>query len=473
MNKNLGYSIPSADLSLDLCSFFIKYQYELQKAFGWIYTTENTYENYIYQLRPFLKNIPLTESSDTIFSQAIDEMNGQKKKPYSKNTIKVFYSIINDVYYFAETYSADKFINVLWGTSLDKNPDAKKEIVNSVEQQIEQKMALPRSLSLSEEIKLIDIVKGTYLTNSFSLGLAIMFYMGLRPGECCGLTYGCIRPLLGYPDVNCLYIYNQIRDKKDLTNSLKTENSYRILPIPDELNEMIQKRKAFISKRISNLSNRPIVCHDEGSGLSTVCNPTLFANYCKNRLREVSVKEDVMLAMAKEASAEGRGEAAATSYLLRRNFATALLSICSMEDDEIKFLMGHAIYTLDESRRDYLNPDVIYRIWQKLNRRRYFSKQEHWYTISESALSVHQKSAILTVNSDYLKTHPEGVILHVQNTDISDRVNIKVMEGQPSSVQLFASIQPVEQKKAARVRVHEEVSEAITKTRNSIGPRKK
>ena len=277
----------------------------------------------------------------------------------------------------------------------------------------------------------------------------------------------------GYPDVNCLYIYNQIRDKKDLTNSLKTENSYRILPIPDELNEMIQKRKAFISKRISNLSNCPIVCHDEESGLSTVCNPTLFANYCKNRLREVSVKEDVMLAMAKEASAEGRGEAAATSYLLRRNFATALLSICSMEDDEIKFLMGHAIYTLDESRRDYLNPDVIYRIWQKLNRRRYFSKQEHWYTISESALSVHQKSAILTVNSDYLKTHPEGVILHVQNTDINDRVNIKVMEGQPSSVQLFASIQPVEQKKAARVRVHEEVSEAITKTRNSIGPRKK
>ena len=187
----------------------------------------------------------------------------------------------------------------------------------------------------------------------------------------------------------------------------------------------------------------------------------------------MSVNEDVMLAMAKEASAEGRGEAAATSYLLRRNFATALLSICSMEDDEIKFLMGHAIYTLDESRRDYLNPDVIYRIWQKLNRRRYFSKQEHWHTISESALSVHQKSAILTVNSDYLKTHPDGVILHVQNTDINDRVNIKVMEGEPSSVQLFASIQPVEQKKAARVRVHEEVSEAITKTRNFIGPRKK
>ena len=89
MNKTLGYSIPSADLLLDLCSFFIKYQYELQKAFGWIYTTENTYENYIYQLRPFLKNIPLTESSDTIFSQAIDEMNDRKKKPYSKNTIKV------------------------------------------------------------------------------------------------------------------------------------------------------------------------------------------------------------------------------------------------------------------------------------------------------------------------------------------------------------------------------------------------
>ena len=469
MNKELAYSIPTADLSLNLCDFFEKYIVKLQEAFGWCDATKKAYGNYISQLWSSLIGTSLTESSDAIYSQAINDMNRRKRKPYSKNTIKTLYSIINDVYYFAETYSAEKFINVLWGTFLDKNPDEKTEIANSVEKQIEQRMTLPRSLSLSEEIKLIDIVKETYLTNSFSLGLAIMFYMGLRPGECCGLTYGCIRPLSGYPNVNCLYIYNQIRDKKDLTNSLKTENSYRILPIPNELNEMIQNRIASISRRISDLSNCPIVCRDETSGLSTVCNPTVFANYCKNRLREVSVREDVMLAMAKEASAEGHSEAAATSYLLRRNFATALLSICAMNDDEIKFLMGHAIYTLNESRRDYLNPDVLYRIWQKLNRRRYFSKQEHWYTIGEATLSIHQKSAILTVDSDYLKKHPEGVILHVQNTDINDRVNIIVMEGDPSSVQLFASVQPVEQKKAARVRVHEEVAEAITKTRNSIG----
>lgn len=58
-----------------------------------------------------------------------------------------------------------------------------------------------------------------------------------------------------------------------------------------------------------------------------------------------------------------------TSYLLRRNFATAMISVCGMEEDELQYLMGHDILDEQEVRSDFTDADFLARIWRKMNRR--------------------------------------------------------------------------------------------------------
>lgn len=463
MRKDLKIIVSEDDLLLDACSFYLRFEKGLYNAFNWMEPTRDAYGNYIRQLAPHLKDRTLLESNADIFSEAIELLNQKRRRKYSAATLKTIQSVINDICYFAEVYSDGKYSNAIWGTTWHSEDTSRSS--KSIDNIIEKKLATPKSLSLLEEIKLLNIVRRDHTADSFAVGLAIMFYMGLRPGECAGLKYGDIRPLRGHHEVNCLYVHSQIRSTKEKTSSLKTENAYRVLPIPRELDVMLQDRIKEVKERCESITDLPIVCKSEVE-LHIPCNPNIFAEYCKMNLREVSVKEATVCEAAEASKAEGMGEAAATSYLLRRNFATALLAVCGLDADEIKYLMGHAIYTTDEKRRDYLNPDVLFRLWEKENIRSFFSETPTHYVLDDKALTIHQKQAIITVPNTYFERHPAGTILNVHNVDANDRVKIIVKSGEPQSITMVSFNQPVPQKRAERVRVESEFSEAVTKKRN-------
>ena len=152
--------------------------------------------------------------------------------------------------------------------------------------------------------------------------------------------------------------------------------------------------------------------------------------------------------------------------MLRRNFATSLLAVCCMEADEIKYLLGHAIETMYEKRRDYLNPDTLYHLWQKENLRSFFAVPKKEFTIDAHALSVQQKSAFISVPDAYIKNHPEGVLLHIYNTDVNDRIKIIIQEGTAKTISMLSSNQYVPQKRAERVNIRAEYAEAMRKTKN-------
>ena len=461
MKKDLAIIVTEQDLARDVCDFFRSFETQLHEAFQWIAATRNSYRNYIDQLTPYTKGIALWEANSDIFSRAIAELNSRRRKKYAEGTLNTIRSVINDVCYFAEVYSQGRYRNSLWGTTWSASFDKKE----TPEKKIAHRLKIPKSLNMLEEIKLLNAAKEEYFHNSNAIGLAIMFYMGLRPGECAGLKYGDIRPLEGYPGVNCFYIHTQIRTTREKTNSLKTENAYRVLPIPKELDDMLRHRRSNIEKRVKDISSCPIVSKNETDGLTEYCNPNVFMSYCKNQLREAKVSEEVVLGAAREAKADGRGEAEATSYLLRRNYATDLLAVCGLEADEIKYLFGHAIYTLDESRRDYLNPDVLYRLWQKENIRSFFFKPKGVFYLDKEELSVHQKQATIVVPAHYIEAHPAGVILQIHNTDVNDRVKIIVQEGSPTSVRVLSFNQQVPMKRAERINIRAEFSEALSTSR--------
>lgn len=479
MNKNLDIRISNKDLALDICTFFLKYEARLHEAFGWADKTKDAYHKYISMLSPHAEGMSLSDSDHTDFWNAIRQLNERKKgKPYAENTLKGIQSIISDICYFAEKYSGGKYRNTLWGTGWNADlfqGNKKKRRKTSLEEVIEKRLKLPRSLSIPEEIKFIDIVSSRILFSSFYLGMAIMFYMGLRPGECCALRYGDIRPLDGHPEVRCLYVYEQIRSTREVTNRLKTSNAYRILPIPNELDSLIQRREEYLIRQLphgSDLSEYRILCDDNDPLLD--CNPKKFMKLCKDTLRDCAVKESVLNELTKLIQTESEnGESSPTSYLLRRNFATALSAVCGMEDDEIKYEIGHALYLMEERRSDFLNPDKLFDLWKKLNRRRYFSQHPGSFAVENEMQNIHQREASIHITKQLLELYSNGILVKIWNDYPNDYIRIQVKDGKLKDSLMSVIQEPVPLKKAIRVKIHREFSTAVSQSRNRSEGKKK
>lgn len=225
--KGISLTIPVRDLELSPFDLYSKYRDDMHKAFLWQEETQKAYWDYITKLKPYLKDIPFNECTWADYQDAIQKMNQKRNKPYAINTLKTIGSVIRDLCRFAEHYSNGAYQNTTWGAAMEQlQPDAiaLDERIDAI------KASIPKSLTTLEEVKLIHIIESDISESGFAAGLAIMFYLGLRPGECCGLTYGDIRPLDGYDGVRCLYVTRQIRSTNEMTNHLKTENAYRILP---------------------------------------------------------------------------------------------------------------------------------------------------------------------------------------------------------------------------------------------------
>lgn len=481
MYKDLKIHIPPEDLQLTACQFFIKYEPCFHTAFNWVVLTCESYRRYMDMLSKYL-SIPICDADADDYESAILEMNQHKKRPYSSNTLKTIKSVINDICYFIETYYDGFFRSNMWGTAWNterkiSDPKAKrKDILN---EQIDCKLRIPRSMSIPEEIKFLDQVNENYINNSFYLGAAIIFYLGLRPGECCGLKFSDIRPLSGYTGVQCLYIYEQIRSTSEKTYELKTTNAYRILPIPTELYVLLWRREQKLKAEMGSAftTDIPVVCMAESlNGYTEHCNAKKFMQHCTNLLRKCEVAESTMNELSMELREDNPfKEAAATGYLLRRNFATAIAGVCGMTEDEINYMMGHAIYIPDERRADFLNPDVLFKLFKKLNRRHYapLPKDTNSFEIKDSLQVIHQREAEITVQDDIFKTHPNGIKFTVWDDYPNDYIEIKRLSDGGPELEIHPIYQHVPLRKAERVWMSREFTEAVGTSRKRSQAKKK
>lgn len=95
-----------------------------------------------------------------------------------------------------------------------------------------------------------------------------------------------------------------------------------------------------------------------------------------------------------------------------------------------------------------------------------FTVSNHRHTITAKPLNLHRKDAELTITPEYLKKHNGRVMIQVRNTDVNDRIRLIVQEGNYSDIQALVAPVPAGKKKAPRVRIHAEYSEAIVKSIN-------
>lgn len=163
-----------------------------------------------------------------------------------------------------------------------------------------------------------------------------------------------------------------------------------------------------------------------------------------------------------------------TSYLLRRNFATAMISVCGMEEDELQYLMGHDILDEQEVRSDFTDADFLARIWRKMNRRvlrENIPDEEKPIIVDQGECVAEGRSTmVVEVAEECFQDGNEAVVLDLWNELPGDFISVRPNEqgdAREDDITIDASYEPVQPQKADRIDIAQDYCAAVQRVRKS------
>lgn len=295
---------------------------------------------------------------------------GEKFKPYADGTIQGFRRLINVVVEAAS--NANLCENVLWGScfALPENDSSK----DACERQVKQK----KSFTVTQEIAVFGFLLADPMQRGQEMGLLLMYALGLRNSEACGVNYGDIKRMQCNQNAIVLWVYKTtVRASNALQSSGKTRNADRIIPVPEKLYNLINTRRTNLerimaeeSKTDVNIDDLPIAC----------VNNSYFERCSSDKItaagREMfkSIKFDAKVLASIDGEMENGDiyydplEKDPTAYILRRNFGTHM-HILGLSEAEIEYVLGHDIEDAYETRNEFVNEERLIEIKKKMDRR--------------------------------------------------------------------------------------------------------
>ena len=469
------------DLQLPLYAFFDRYCGDL----GWVPETIEQYRRYIRMIDHVLGSPPFEEIDKLTVQEAVQKvrMSSKRKAGFSDRTLEMMVGIFRDLCRFAERCSDGLYFDVCaneqWRIpqAAEQKPLAqrtKADIARERKAQIRRATRLPRSLTILQEQHLVRQLTRHYARRGSYMALALMLYLGLRPSECLGLTFGDIRPLYGYEDqIRCLYVYKQRKGDEAVDYRLKTRNAYRILPIPSELDALLRQREKGMRTRLDgDISAFPIVCKD--TKWITPCKRRTALELCAGLLRKEFNDENVIADLTVEMNRDTAFEEKdITSYLLRRNFATAMVSVCGMEEDELQYLMGHDILDEQEVRSDFTDADFLARIWRKMNRRVLSGPAANGdspVVVDRSECQIDGRSTVaVEIAEECFQDENDTVVLDLWNELPGDFISVRLYkqdDAREDDITIDASYEPAQPQKAGRIDIAQDYCAAVQRVRN-------
>lgn len=353
---------------LTFCGVYHQYAEEIQK--NWNENTRSTYQlDYEYYIFPELDEKPLKEYTKEDFDallQTIIEKRKKENRSCSSETIAHYGHIIRRVLVAAENNGVCE--NVLWGS---------RNVHFSPKEKANEKKQLRRSLLTKEEIKIAKELLSDETQSGQKMGLALMFCLGLRNAEACGADFGNLMCFKEKPEAVFLAIG---KTTKKGTNELKaggkTLNFPRIVPVPQKLVALLEKRMEYIVKTREvtreEIADWPITCVQ--NDYKRRCSSENLTSAGTALFHHIKMKEQDYIDLEKDI-AENRVEGAfhleekeATTYLFRRNFASHMYYL-GLEEGEIQYLMGHDIEQKNESRLYFRNEEKLLELHRKMAKR--------------------------------------------------------------------------------------------------------
>ena len=302
------------------------------------------------------------------------ERNGIQRW-YAESTIHHFQNLIYYVVFQASVYGLCE--DVLWGT--------KFTISNlGEEKERESRVHLKKSLSAEQEKRLLKELLFDPNEDGAMVALLLMWGLGLRNAEACGLNYCDIKSIEGHPECYAAWIYKTTKiESNELQSGGKTYNTGRIVPVPERIIAILSERKKRIIKMITRQGHTEVdveelpICNAglldcESDVYLTRCkadNVTIAAHAVFERagiFSEQVAYLDVELSDGKTASI--LKEKDPTAYLLRRNYATQMC-ILGLTNAEMQYLIGHSVEDAYEARNDFVDSERIYSMYLKLQKR--------------------------------------------------------------------------------------------------------
>ena len=395
-------------------------------AKNWNLDTRKKHEReYNSIILPALKNHndkSINEYTKEDYEEAIEkiketgyEKDGDRRQ-YAESSVQNFEKLIYYVVFQAAAYGLCE--NVLWGTKFTLD-------LSSEESEIEERVVLKKSLSIEQEKRLARELPTDPSEDGANVAVLLMWAIGLRNSEACGLNYGDIKTLEGHSDCFTAWIYKTTKIKSDeLQSGGKTYNTGRIIPIPDKVVTYLNERKKLIQKILNYQGRTDII--DE---LPICCNGCLdydtdaYIKRCKaddvtSAAREIFERAGItskLLAYLDAELSEGNTskllkEKEPTAYLLRRNFATQMC-ILGLSESEMQYLIGHDIEDAYESRNEYVDSERIYAMHLKLQQRELLNEKKDDYNKTEICI------------------HSNGTMkIHISAKEPTDGIKVNISE---------------------------------------------
>ena len=297
------------------------------------------------------------------------------RRQYADSSIRNFENLIYYVVYHSAVYGLCD--NVLWGTKFVLD-------VPDEEEEIESRVLLKKSLSVEQEKLFSCQTMSDVDEDGAIVALLLMWSLGLRNGEACGLDYGDIKPIEGHKGCYAAWIYKStVIGSNKLQSGGKTYNTGRIVPVPQKIIEFLNNRKARIRSIVHkqqaekiNIKTLPICCDgwldDDSESYMNRCSANRVS-FAAHEIFESSGISPRQLAYLDMELSEGDTatvlkEKDPTAYLLRRNYATQMC-ILGLSNSQMQYLIGHDVEDAYESRNEYVDSERIYEMYRKLQQR--------------------------------------------------------------------------------------------------------
>lgn len=400
-------------------------------------------------IAPFLPNKAMADLSAFELLRAVYKSKYANGRVYAESTLKGRLSLIRDIYDFAEdrgdacndlAYINDKQLKYYF-KAIGLSPKERKKLFRQLAQENRSKA---RSLTPSQQAKLVRVILEHIEEDGRYLALAILLYTGMRPSECRGLCWYDWVSFQTHQDRHMLPICRQRDDKNGLVDRLKRPASYRKVGVHFELEKIIQQRLNFTLRHFSSfddMASFPMCCHkNEFSQGCTRSQLSIFAaKILKDSLR---VSEEVMTTCAQDmfayeddlmpTDAAGAEDLQVSTYLLRHDFWTWLQASTELSAEEKRYFFGHAILDDGTDQRPRYNDET--RLWDMLVKLDHLIKylplhepRLHSTLAPDDSLSIPNAGIhTLQLSPELLRTGGRVTIV-VQANEYDDPITVKTL----------------------------------------------
>lgn len=400
------------------------------------------YNDKILPNLPNVNDTPISRYTKEDYDEAINVIagRGQSSKegvfvPYADSTLQHFRHLIEVVVVVAADHELCN--NVLWGSRFTLSETESQS--NAVKEYVK----LKKSLTIAEEKRLAKVIFSNPEQRGQYMGLLLMFALGLRNNEACGLNFGDFKPMKDSSQCYLAWIYKTtVRDTNEVKSSGKTKNADRVIPLPEILMEFLLERKKYVEEELEKMGNErlkiedcPVACVENQVDIR--CTASQLTAAGRELFRRVGMSGDQLAYIDKELDdpeiCREIKERDPTAYLFRRNFATHLY-ILGLTESQIQYVLGHDIEDMYETRNEFINEERLYDIKIALEQRPIFNRViSNNFDVNLELLEYDNKMVPLhnSIAEEYQIDVKSGKLrIHLAANEPGDEISVKIKPGE-------------------------------------------